>query len=562
MSCVPSGRGQINNNMIIDDVNWIEVGKYLAVMMSKEEIIEEGLSHVIPKREGVRLRNITINYLRQKRNNNKWLPARSPGVRQKRKMLALAVGYGVYTTMSCHTYKVGDEVYQQLGGGSIGLELTGAVARPFMLRWDTLYRDRIKTAGQDLNLDLVMYERYVDDSNQVVTTPPQGARYDVISKKVVIDDNHNDTLLNDEERTAKLYTDIANDIVHGITMEFDVPSRNSDNKMPILDMKVWMNEEKYLLFQHYEKPTASRNILHAQSAQSVSCRNSVHTQEILRRILNTSPLLDWSSCVAPVLTDYMLRMMRSGYPEKYRLDTLNRALRIYDHMVEQDSNGTRPLYRQKDWNRVDKLKKKTRKKHEWSTRGGFIAPIFVAPTLNSELANSLRAIAGSEAEAGVHFRIIETGDISVKSILQRSNPMEIAGCVNDDCLPCKPGRGEGGHCCSYGVNYEMEWQLCPDEQREKYIGETSRNLYSRSTEHLKTYRSGDQSSFILKHQNSKHNGAAPMFKAKVTAQTRDCLSRQVREAVLIRRSQVPVLNGKSEWHQPALFRVQMEMERG
>ena len=58
MSCVPSGRGQINNNMIIDDVNWIEVGKYLAVMMSKEEIIEEGLSHVIPKREGVRLRNI------------------------------------------------------------------------------------------------------------------------------------------------------------------------------------------------------------------------------------------------------------------------------------------------------------------------------------------------------------------------------------------------------------------------------------------------------------------------------------------------------------------------
>ena len=95
-------------------------------------------------------------------------------------------------------------------------------------------------------------------------------------------------------------------------------------------MKVWMTDEKYLLFQHYEKPTASKNILHAQSSQSVSCKNSVHTQEILHRILNTSPMLDLSSCVAPVLTDYMLPMMRSGYPEKYRLDTLNRALRIYD----------------------------------------------------------------------------------------------------------------------------------------------------------------------------------------------------------------------------------------
>ena len=44
--------------------------------------------------------------------------------------------------------------------------------------------------------------------------------------------------------------------------------------------------------------------------------------------------------------------------------------------------------------------------------------------------------------------------------------------------------------------------------------------------------------------------------------TRDCLTRQVRENVLIRRSQVPVLNSKTEWHQPALYRIQLEVERG
>ena len=157
---------------------------------------------------------------------------------------------------------------------------------------------------------------------------------------------------------------------------------------------------------------------------------------------------------------------------------------------------------------------------------------------------------------------IETGGICIKSILQRSNPVQTAGCDSEDCFPCKPGRGEGGHCEGQGINYEIECQLCPDDQKEKYVGETSRNLYSRCLEHLKTYRSGDQSSFILKHQTSKHNGVEPEFKAKVTARTRDCLTRQVREAVLIRRSQVPVLNGKSEWHQPALYRVQREMERG
>ena len=129
-------------------------------------------------------------------------------------------------------------------------------------------------------------------------------------------------------------------------MEYDVPSKNIDNKMAILDMKVWVEEEEgNIVFQHYEKPTASKNIMHVNSAQSVTCRNSVHTQEIVRRLVNSSPLLDWRRCVAPVLTEYMSRMMQHGYPQRYRVDTLNRALGIHDYMVEKDRKGERPLYR-------------------------------------------------------------------------------------------------------------------------------------------------------------------------------------------------------------------------
>jgi hypothetical protein len=162
----------MNTNMDIENVNWSEVGKYLAVMMTNEEIMDEGLENVIPKRRGIRLRKITVNYLRQKKNADKWLPARRPGVRQKQRMLALAVGYGLYTAMSSHTYKVADNLYQQMAGGSIGLELTGAVARPFMLRWDHLYKNNVRQAG----MGVMMYERYVDDSNQVAIVPPPGAR--------------------------------------------------------------------------------------------------------------------------------------------------------------------------------------------------------------------------------------------------------------------------------------------------------------------------------------------------------------------------------------------------
>ena len=113
-------------------------------------------------------------------------------------------------------------------------------------------------------------------------------------------------------------------------------------------------------------------------------------------------------------------------------------------MVEDEDKGKRPLYRPKDWNIVTRRKEKEKKRHEWSTRGGYIALIFVSPTPNSELANSLKAIAENEAEADVHFKIIETGGLSMRSVLQRPNPLQTAGCNSTDFLLCKPGRGEVG----------------------------------------------------------------------------------------------------------------------
>ena len=124
------------------------------------------------------------------------------------------------------------------------------------------------------------------------------------------------------------------------------------------------------------------------------------------------------------------------------MDTLRRAFRIYDNMIKEDREGIRPLYRPKDWNIVARRKEKEKNKYNWSTRGGHIAPIFVPPTPGSDLANTLKIIADNEAEAGVHFKIVETGGLSMRSILQKSNPLQTIGCDNTDCLPCKPGRGE------------------------------------------------------------------------------------------------------------------------
>ena len=157
---------------------------------------------------------------------------------------------------------------------------------------------------------------------------------------------------------------------------------------------------------------------------------------------------------------------------------------------------------------------------------------------------------------------VESGGSSIKSQLQKPNPTATPGCEEPDCLPCKNGRGSGGNCRESNAEYKFECQLCPEDSRSVYSGETSWNLYSRAKEHLRNYRTGGEKSFIQKHQLKKHNGEEGIFKANVTASFRDYLSRQVSERVNIRRSRAEVQNGKSEWHQPALWRVQSEVYRG
>ena len=182
-------------------------------------------------------------------------------------------------------------------------------------------------------------------------------------------------------------------------------------------------------------------------------------------------------------------------------------------------------------------------------------------TPNGELARELRLIVEQEQRDGIKLKIIETGGRTIKSQVQKSNPRATPGCSYGDCVACQEGRGKGGECRKSNVQYCMCCKLCPEEDPTVYIGETARNLYTRSKEHFKNYKSKKKDNFILKHQVEKHEGMPANFSASVTNKFRDCLSRQVSEAVTIRRCGEKVLNSKSEWHQPALFRVQSEIIR-
>ena len=129
----------------------------------------------------------------------------------------------------------------------------------------------------------------MDDSNRIAVVPPAGWKYDRTQKKLIEceGENENEDDQPEDERMAKVLVEIANDVMDCIKMEVDTPSRNQDEKLPILDMKVWTSADGNVAFQHYEKAVSSKAVLHAQSAHPSACKRSVHVQETVRRPLNS-----------------------------------------------------------------------------------------------------------------------------------------------------------------------------------------------------------------------------------------------------------------------------------
>jgi hypothetical protein len=72
-------------------------------------------------------------------------------------------------------------------------------------------------------------------------------------------------------------------------------------------------------------------------------------------------------------------------------------------MKDKENKGIQPVNRPKDWNLAERRKETNRQQRSWATHGGFIAPIIIPSTPNSELLKMMREVAQTESEPGLRF---------------------------------------------------------------------------------------------------------------------------------------------------------------
>jgi hypothetical protein len=536
-----------------------EIGLYMAINKTPTELNELGVLELCPTRTTQRGLRPTMNSMRnlkeEKRFNNWADPARSASNAEKRTMIILALQIALAFIMKNHHYTFGGEFKRQRKGGPIGLDLTGALAQIFMIWWSKEFKIRL----EQLQLEVIMMKIYVDDINQGIPIIEPGTRY--IDGELVIKEDLvvHDIAVADDLRTMLIYQSIGNSIHPSIQLEIDCSSNHDDEKMPILDLKMWVvelqNGGSRIMHEFYMKSVSSRSVLNSESALAWGVKRTVLTQEALRVLLNCSRELPWET-KSSHLSYFSARMQFSGYEHKFRSEVIRSALAAYDKLRKLETDGVRPLYRPREWNREERDKERISKKTDWYKRGGDDSVIFVPATPGSNLRKKMEE---KIRKSSFKIRVVEKAGVSLKRKLQRSNPFKKKTCDRQNCLVCTTG-GKGP-CDAVGINYELVCEDCQnDGEVSKYVGQTSHSAFTRGKEHQSDLAGMRDSSKMAQHQRDKHGGLQTRFRMDVVGvYGQDAMLRQIAEAVRISNTQDrQLINSREEWNYIQLPNVALE----
>ena len=254
----------------------------------------------------------------------------------------------------------------------------------------------------------------------------------------------------------------------------------------------------------------------------------------------------------------MLKLKNSGYLTKYRTEILDSALVAYEKMVEADKDGTKPLFRDRNWNREQRNDEKMNRRLNWykSEKNGIeyksilFVPVTKGGTLAKELKKREEEINKNSKE---RIKIVEGGGTKMKDILVVKNPFPSTTCEKKKCLLCSNTSNKVKiPCNSNNVGYRLVCDTCEDRGVEKvYKGETARSARIRGAEHLSNFRCGRD-----------HKDEDMKFRMEITNKFRDPLTRQANEAVRISsRNPKEVLNSKNKFNHPPITRITVDRNK-
>ena len=425
-----------------------------------------------------------------------------------------------------------------------------------------------------------------------------------------------DAELTPTERTSRALEGSMKGIMGFLEFTMETGDQFEDGWLPTLDTSLSVDEHNQVLYRFYQKPMASRQALHKNTAMAENAKMQSLANDLTRRMLTTSESLPTSVRLG-VVDDYAQILVNSGHGIQSARKSCSSGLLFYEkRLYESKRPGGKPLHQSEKQSRGKRVWKKMTGKTDWykdetnkrkledvqeeegdwqhspkkrktenrdklaerSTATNGVHPttsvIIVEQTVKGELASGMRDIMGKlEGMLGYRFKVAENTGTTLKSLLSNRDPWAGGLCERLECFPCSQDSEEKPECSQSNIVYESLCTMCNKEEKHEggnkkhetlmdgrenpsiYVGETSRSLHERAGEHGKAARDGDEDSHMVKHWSNHHVGEGnPSFRFNIVKRYKTALTRQVGEAVRI-ELRGNVLNSKGEYNRCRLPRL-------
>ena len=303
-----------------------------------------------------------------------------------------------------------------------------------------------------------------------------------------------------------------------------------------------------------------------KSAHSNICKISTLVQECIRRNLRTSMLESYETR-NNIMSEFAMKLYRSGYPEHVRIKIMSKAISIYENKLRnvmitndtslyRDPKVTKIIYRTKnkniDWC-TNIVKKKL--KDDFRPQEKIIAPLIINQNENREYVIKLKNILKvAKDELNLNISLFERGGIKLKNDIKQ-NPTGSNICLRKNCDLCTDNKNK--LCTKNNVGYEKHCIICEqNDVKAVYYGETGKNIFTRDFGHKRDIKAEDIDTPLVKHNFYVHNDTKNIqFKTIINQSFKSSLERANNETITIRLSEAKyILNSRSEFIQPSVPR--------
>ncbi len=343
--------------------------------------------------------------------------------------------------------------YKQTRGLAMGNRLSGTLAIICMDRFERLH------IYQQLTPRPTIYVRYVDDVGTVTVN--------TITAKNTL------TYLNKQHPTIK----------------FDMELPDTNGFLPILDIKLKLNDDGTIQYKLYTKPASKGITLHFHSHHPSTVKRATVSNELRRAALCSSPEHRHDA-----ISTTNTKLTRNGYPT--------------------------------DWTKQQTKRHKKRKHEKTNTLFTLNLP-FITDKFNNSVKQLLR-------QHNIPARLVNGRGTTIRDLAKRRNHAP-QRCCKSKCCPAPT------ICQRTSVVYAGTCTIC----QQTYVGMTTRKLHDRAREHVAAAKQHMSSSAFGEHYKNDHPSDVPAITFKIIEHQTDVLRLHIEEALAINRLKPP-LNRRQE----------------